>query len=356
MWTQTLPSGKVRYFERFQDKTGKSKVVSVTLADARKSTEKLARDKLREKMSKLPGTEYSISFGEMLRQYKLHMAAEYKPQTARATDMQFRKIEAAIGSDTLLSQLTAPMVRHALFDGSASKYNERLKHVRAALRWAYREELIDNIDFLDRLPKMRSERRREALADKFLEADELKTLLDGMTEPKWRLLTEFQVLSGLRIGETIALLQKDVDLVNREITVNKTYSLNINEISVNAKTDAGNRTVYIQDELLDCIHRINAIMPRRRKIFFEDEGTYIKYEAFGKYLRENTEKFVGKKLSPHALRHTHVALLAAAGMDLSLISRRIGHADSQVTRDVYMHITQRLRERDAAKIREVRVL
>lgn len=353
MWTQTLPSGKVRYFERFQDKTGRSKVFSITLDDERKSTQKIAREELRIKAGKFPdGRKSYISFGELVRRYKAHLRAEYKPQTAEAAEFKFRAILRGIGEDTLVNQLTAPMVRAALMDKAPSKYNERLKHLKAALRWAYTEDLVDDVHFLDRLPKMRSERRREALAGKYLEANELRTLLDGMKVEKWRLLTEFLVLSGLRIGEVIALQQTDVNLTTLQITVNKTYSLITREVSPSAKTEAGNRVISIQDELLDCIHRINGIFPKRRKLFFPD----LVYEAYAKYLRENTKALVGKKLSPHALRHTSVALFAAAGVDLSVIARRLGHADSRITRDVYMHVTQRLMERDALQLQKVRVL
>lgn len=356
MWTQKTASGKIRYFERYTDRSGKSKVVSITLPDARKSTQRIAQERLMELAKVSPKAGMSISFGEMLRRYKAHLAKEMKPQTAHAAEMQFRKIEAQIGKETLLSALTAPYVRDALFfDSSPAKYNERLKHFKAALRWAYREELIEDVNFLDRLPKIRSEARREALTDKYLEADELKTLLDGMKVEKWRLLTEFLVLSGLRIGEAMALTQKDVDLKARTITINKTYSLNLGAVSENAKTDAGNRIVSIQDELRECIERINATMPRRRTLFFDHDG-FISYPTYSKYFRENTEKYVGRRLTPHALRHTHVALLAAAGIPLDAISRRLGHASSDITREVYFHVTKKLMENDAKQLLKVQLL
>lgn len=359
MWTQTLESGKVRYFERYTDAAGKAKIASVTLPDARKSTQKAAMAKLAEKIGKMLQIEAesaTMTFGEMLKQYKAHLKKEMKPQTAFAAEMQFRKIEKQIGRETRLAALTAPYVRKQLyFDGSASKYNERLKHFKAALRWAYLEEMVEDIHFLDRLPKMRSERRREALAGKYLEADELAALLDGMKEEKWRLLTEFLVLSGLRIGEAIALLQSDVDLKARTITINKTYSLVMGAVSENAKTDAGNRIVSIQDELRECIQRINKTMPHRRTLFFDYDG-FLNYSAYSKYFRENTERIVGRRLTPHALRHTHVALLAASGISLDAISRRLGHSDSAVTRDVYFHVTKKLQKKDADEIRTVRLL
>lgn len=355
MWSQKTESGKVRFYERYTDRSGKKKIVSVLMPDGRKSSQRLAADALRQKMDLPASSGRTVTFGEMVERYKEHMRKEFKPQTAYAADMQFRPIVKMVGKDVYLSALTAPMVRNALFDGSASKYNERLKHFKAALRWAYREELIANVDFLDRLPKMRSESRREALSEKYLEADELKTLLAGMKTERWRLLTEFLALSGLRIGEAMALTQKDVDLKACEITVSKTFSLVLGKVSENAKTDAGNRTVSIQDELRDCIMRINKTMPRRRTLFFDHDG-FVNYQSYSKYFRENTERLIGRRLTPHALRHTHVALLAAAGIPLDAIARRLGHASSDVTREVYFHVTRRLKEKDADQLRAVRIL
>jgi integrase len=40
----------------------------------------------------------------------------------------------------------------------------------------------------------------------------------------------------------------------------------------------------------------------------------------------------------HALRHTHVSQLIAAGMDILTISRRIGHASAAITLRVYGHL------------------
>lgn len=56
------------------------------------------------------------------------------------------------------------------------------------------------------------------------------------------------------------------------------------------------------------------------------------------------------------LRHTHVAMLAEAGMPLETIMRRVGHANSQVTKEVYMHVTDRMRDRDRALLQAVTIL
>jgi integrase len=40
----------------------------------------------------------------------------------------------------------------------------------------------------------------------------------------------------------------------------------------------------------------------------------------------------------HALRHTHVSMLIAQGVDLVTISTRLGHAKPNVTLAIYAHL------------------
>jgi len=52
-------------------------------------------------------------------------------------------------------------------------------------------------------------------------------------------------------------------------------------------------------------------------------------------------------MRPHDLRHTHIALLIAAGEDPYVISQRLGHASIRTTYDVYGHLFEG-RDRQAA--------
>jgi hypothetical protein len=47
------------------------------------------------------------------------------------------------------------------------------------------------------------------------------------------------------------------------------------------------------------------------------------------------------RVSFHALRHTHASALIASGLDVVLISRRLGHANPTVTLNVYGHLFKR---------------
>ena len=56
------------------------------------------------------------------------------------------------------------------------------------------------------------------------------------------------------------------------------------------------------------------------------------------------------KVTLHALRHTHVSQLIAAGLDVVTVSRRIGHSNPTVTLNVYAHLFGRTDIRAAAAV------
>lgn len=48
--------------------------------------------------------------------------------------------------------------------------------------------------------------------------------------------------------------------------------------------------------------------------------------------------------------------MAESGVPLDVISRQLGHHGSQVTRDIYFHVTQRLAKQDAEQLEAVSIM
>ncbi|MBP2098053.1 site-specific recombinase XerD [Enterococcus rivorum] len=48
---------------------------------------------------------------------------------------------------------------------------------------------------------------------------------------------------------------------------------------------------------------------------------------------------IEKNMSSHKFRHTHVSLMAEAGVSLPVIQKRVGHSDRILTEEIYLHIT-----------------
>ena len=55
-------------------------------------------------------------------------------------------------------------------------------------------------------------------------------------------------------------------------------------------------------------------------------------------------------VSFHSLRHTHASTLIRAGVDILVISRRLGHSKASITLDIYGHLIEGA---DAAAVRAI---
>lgn len=365
MWKRKLPSGKWQYGTAYTDPlTGVEHQATITLE---KKNDHVGQEQLNRKITELisaSGKPEDIRFKDLCEKYIDYQRIYYKKQTAVAAEDRTSAFRQLIGDSAIVSQFTAPLIAGKLYSENAGTYNERLTRFKALIRWGYREDLIENISWLDKLRPMKDQPVREKVKNKYLDDDEIGALLDGMDIDKWKLLTEFLLLSGLRIGEAIALTNEDVDTNARQVHVTKTYSLRISAITT-TKTETSYRDVYMQDELLDCCRRIKKYIRMeemefayRSDIFMPDinTGSYMKYDAYRQYLEDHTEKLIGRRLTPHALRHTHVAMLAENGVSLEAIMHRLGHADSKVTKEVYMHVTKKMKEAEEAQIREVKII
>ncbi|MNW64199.1 Tyrosine recombinase XerD [compost metagenome] len=62
---------------------------------------------------------------------------------------------------------------------------------------------------------------------------------------------------------------------------------------------------------------------------------------------------LNEDLTPHSLRHTHVSLLAQAGVELHEIMDRLGHKDDDTTKHVYLHVTKRKKKEASRKFDEL---
>lgn len=355
-------NGRYKYVEWYIDyRTGKRKRVCVSLdkntASARREAQRILDAKIAERNSRVNPEE--LTLGEAVERYLEYQKETVKPSTLTRNTGSLNAVCKILGGDTLLDSLNAGYInRQLLKSGRSHKtLNEDITRMKAFLRWCYKNDLVKDVGYLDKIEKFKTEGKPESL--KYLERDELNLLLSQLTVDYERLLIEFLALSGLRIGEAIALEKKDVDTENRLIHVDKTFDPH-NGIVTSTKTETSNRDVYIQNELMELIGRIKEYyfhMPYRGDLFFtNNDGKRVQHRAVEKYFRENCIRVLEKPLTVHSLRHTHASLLFEQGMSLEAVSRRLGHADSKITRDIYLHVTEEEKRRDRERLDEIELI
>lgn len=368
MWIQKTKAGTFRFCERYIDPvTEQQKTVSVTMdknnASTRKHAAAILQRKIDGKLSKL-GAPEEITLHDLIEKYNAYQFATFRESTAQQNKFQLVGIERALGSDALINKIkTGYVVDKLTATGkSATWKNEKIRHFKALMRWAYQNEYLASLDSVDKLKPFPDKTAREKIQDKYMEREELQLVVDGMTHRRWKMLTEFLALSGLRIGEAMALRNRDVDFQARQIHVTKTYAQNCGTVN-DPKTLASRRDVPMQPELFNVCKKIKAYMRDQKvsyvqnDLFFPGEdGSFLNYASYSKYFRENTERILKHRLTVHALRHTHTSLMAAAGVSLDVISRRLGHEDSGITKEIYFHVTEQLQEMDARAVQDVAIL
>lgn len=53
---------------------------------------------------------------------------------------------------------------------------------------------------------------------------------------------------------------------------------------------------------------------------------------------------IKKHATPHIFRHTHISMLAEAGVYLTTIMKRVGHDDQETTLNIYTHVTEKMKK------------
>ena len=360
-----------QFHERYKDPiSGKQRYVTVTLSKNTSTSRKQAATALArlidDKLCATTSDPSSLSLTRLIEKYNAYQVKTIKASTCDRNQRQMKALERILGGDTLVPAINAGYINQqfALSGEGPGRLNERLVRLKALFLWAYMNDLIADISFLNKLKPKPVPDKKKKLQTKYLEKEELAQLIDNMEIEKWKLLTQFLCLSGLRIGELIALDDKDVDKTEGGyIRITKTYSLPLKMVT-SPKTESSAREVYIQPELAECIKEMRRIIriekiqySHRSGIFYPDiKGGYLHYDSYRQYFGDQTEAVIGRRLTPHACRHTMTSLFAAAGVPLEAISRRLGHEDSRTTTEVYFHVTAGLKERDNEAVRKVKVL
>ena len=150
------------------------------------------------------------------------------------------------------------------------------------------------------------------------------------------LMFEILFWTGMREGEMLALAMEDIDLVNKQIHITKTYyRANKKDIITEPKTDNSVRTIEIPDFLAKEIEDYW----RRLYQYPKDERLFpVVAEAVQHTMKRHIVKAGIKKIDVHSLRHSHCAYLIKQGVQPLIIKERLGHKDIKITLNTYGHL------------------
>lgn len=154
----------------------------------------------------------------------------------------------------------------------------------------------------------------------------------------------FLLLSGVRVGEALALDCSDIDFNKHIIHINKNfYRGNI----TTPKTESGVRDIPLTKE-------IESLLDKRRKkgpLFVNSVGGRVDYGTLLTAWHRQQKRANFKKLyGLHSLRHTFATFLIQNGADVKTVSLILGHSDIQTTLNFYCHSSFEKKEEVLTKL------
>ncbi len=210
-----------------------------------------------------------------------------------------------------------------------------VKHLRTTLGtilgtaefWGYIE---DNPVRKTRLPRRGLQPEKTVMTP-----EQLSSLLEKLPEPS-RSLVWLLVLTGLRIGELLALRWQDIDLQVGLLRVCRTlYEGRFDE----PKTRSSIRTVPLSAKGVEILA---SLRPGEKKpdalVFRSKKGTPLcRRNLRNRQLDPLCEELKIPKIGWHSLRHSNASLLDAVGTPLGTVQSLLGHSSPEITRGTYIH-------------------
>lgn len=172
-----------------------------------------------------------------------------------------------------------------------------------------------------------------------------------------RILFNLAIFAGLRKGELLALQWEDIDFDYDIVHIHKAVTLvNGEQVCKSPKTKTSNRTVSIPHSLTDRLYKLRQSQQEFQSqvgdywqgnnwIFTQDNGKMMNYSTPYQALQDtitryNKDKPAEQQLPQipfHGLRHTSATLLIASQQDIKTVSKRLGHAQTSTTLNIYAH-------------------
>ncbi|HYU09721.1 MAG TPA: site-specific integrase [Gemmatimonadales bacterium] len=192
---------------------------------------------------------------------------------------------------------------------------QRLRQHFAALRFLYgktlgRPQLVAFLSWPkdpDRLPVVLSE-------------EQVGRLLEALESPKYRVFFTTVFATGMRVGEVCRLKTEDIDAAR-------------SVIHVRAGKGGKERLVMLSPRLLAILRAFwKQERPALPYVFTSKTGRPLNADFARKVLKKAcAQAKLGKKVTPHTLRHSFATSLLESGTDLRVIQVLLGHASIRST-------------------------
>lgn len=183
--------------------------------------------------------------------------------------------------------------------------------------------------------------KRKRTEIKTLTPDQMQRFILALEDERIDIRVGYKLclMCGLRRGEVLGLREKDINLMFRQMSVNKArYIVEGEERIQEPKTAKSHRTLALPQVLADEIDLL--IRTHHEQPYYHSD--FLIQDAFGDPLSPSVFSGAIKDICPditvHGLRHTFATLLNSKNVDIAQISAELGHSTITTTLNTYTHV------------------
>ena len=375
MWIVTLKN-RYKFVDNYKNPlTGKFQEVSCTFGknnrEVRKEAQRILDEKIRKKLNELQSGNTDVTFNFLVDKYLKLAKKQLAYNTWYRKKTTLEKIVKEWGLNLIARKITSQYINkyldNMLYNSEHPYANETVNAYKSCISVVY--DLGIRYGYLTENPvanvkvswKSQSQKRRDEIENKYLEDDEYAKILMYCDEHKRQDLKDLFIWmynTGMRCGEVAGLQKKNIledkdgnyfaRVTGSLITIRKAKNKKDRHVKTkNAKTYAGDRDVYLTPETTKLALRHCKGKKKDDYIFVNEwpksDGYFINSKVNHVLKTIAKDKHIHKKLVTHIFRHTHVSKLAEQGWPLNVIQHRVGHGNSRITRQIYLHITKKVK-------------
>jgi len=166
--------------------------------------------------------------------------------------------------------------------------------------------------------------------------------------------------TGMRLGEVFGLKWEDIEFKGCAINVRRSLAATSTQgvIFEEPKTKGSRRRIPVTEKLIKALERYKKEQEWLVNLLgdkYSNEGTLVFANSSGKpmnpahftsryFKRMVKQTGLDDSFTFHDLRHTHATLLLKQGINIKVISERLGHSTITMTLDTYSHVMPDMQE------------
>ena len=184
-----------------------------------------------------------------------------------------------------------------------------------------------------------------------LEPSELRAFLESVRSDRLYAAWVLATTTGMRRGEILGLRWADIDLDALTLSISQIRTVaNYQVVTLSPKTEKGARTISLDEQTVAAL-RSHRVAQMEEKLLmgpaYNDDGDYvfrrpdgdpIHPERFSSWFKQHCRRAGLPPVRFHDIRHSYVTALLRNGVQLKVVSQRVGHASPMVTLAIYQHV------------------